>query len=390
LKTEQVAALTTLQISKMQATDLASMTTAQIEALTTAQVAALTTTQIVALTTEQFAAMETVDVAALTTTQVVAIQTADIAALTDAQITALTGSQVAALTTAQIVALTPTQVTALGLDVASLSSTQLAKMQTVDFAAMTTDQIAAIDVGAIPGLTTAQLANLSMAQHDAITGAQFAAMTAAQQTALALSTPLMLDLDGDGIETTALANGVLFDLKASGDAVRTGWAAADDGLLVIDRNGDGTINDGSELFGSSFVLADGSTAENGFAALASLDSNGDGKIDQSDDEFAALQVWRDLNQDGVSQADELFDLSSLNIVSLSVQATSSTAMDNGNWIGLESSYQTADGTQNVLADVWFKTEEVEAAAVTTVDDAPAIVPEVEVLGVAPQPETWIL
>ncbi len=186
----------------------------------------------------------------------------------------------------------------------------------------------------------------------------------------------------------------MFHLRASGSAGRPGWAAADDGLLVIDRNGDGTINDGSELFGSSFVLADGSTAENGFVALASLDSNGDGSIDQADDGFAALQVWRDLNQDGVSQADELFNLSALNIVSLSVRSSSSTEMDNGNWIGLESSYQTADGSQNLLVDVWFKTaavdadESVSTSEVTSPSSMEA--PEVEALGVPPQADAWIL
>ncbi|WP_240488032.1 hypothetical protein, partial [Acinetobacter baumannii] len=74
--------------------------------------------------------------------------------------------------------------------------------------------------------------------------------------------PVVLDLDGDGIETIAANKwaGVLFDHDNDGIRTSTGWVGSDDGILVLDRNGDGVINDGSELFGDSVTLKDGSQA----------------------------------------------------------------------------------------------------------------------------------
>lgn len=97
-------------------------------------------------------------------------------------------------------------------------------------------------------------------------------MSGAQTAALALSTPLVLDLDGNGVQTLGLSSNVRFDLNATGTALNTGWVGQGDGLLAIDINGDGQVNDGSELFGSSYTLADGTRAQDGFAALASAGS----------------------------------------------------------------------------------------------------------------------
>jgi hypothetical protein len=92
--------------------------------------------------------------------------------------------------------------------------------------------------------------------------------------------PLVLDLDGDGIETTNVNTAAnYFDHDGDGFVERTGWVDSDDGFLVMDRNGDGMINDDKELFGDHTILKDGTRATNGFQALAELDSNKDGKID---------------------------------------------------------------------------------------------------------------
>ncbi|WP_368492192.1 hypothetical protein [Neisseria sp.] len=133
--------------------------------------------------------------------------------------------------------------------------------------------------------------------------------------------PLVLDLDGDGIETvqTNGYQGAMFDHDKDGIQVATGWVAPDDGLLVIDKNGDGLINNGGELFGDNQVLKDGTLATTGYAALADYDSNGDKVIDSKDAEFADLSVWRDLNQDGTSQSNEWFTLAQLNIQSLDLE-----------------------------------------------------------------------
>lgn len=127
--------------------------------------------------------------------------------------------------------------------------------------------------------------------------------------------PLILDLDGDGLEITPLSKGILFD--ADGDTIKTGtaWAGADDGMLVWDRNGNGQIDSGKELFGDETVLANGKKAAHGFAALSELDTGsvvngvtvgaGDGVFDEKDAQYSKLRIWRDLNQDGISQANEL-------------------------------------------------------------------------------------
>ena len=86
-----------------------------------------------------------------------------------------------------------------------------------------------------------------------------------------VSDPLILDLDGDGIETVAHqgSRGAMFDLDADGIANGTGWVKSDDGILVLDRNGDGMINDGRELFGDSVILADGRVVNDQFFLMLS-------------------------------------------------------------------------------------------------------------------------
>jgi hypothetical protein len=90
-------------------------------------------------------------------------------------------------------------------------------------------------------------------------------------TASITISPITLDLDGDGVETTNVKDGAYFDHDGNGFAEQTGLAGADDGMLVMDRNGDGIINDGKELFGDQTILSNGQRASNGFQALADLD-----------------------------------------------------------------------------------------------------------------------
>jgi len=258
-------------------------------------------------------------------------------------------------------------------------------MQAEDFAQLTTAQIAAIETADMPALTVSQLSGMSMAQHDAFTLVQLANLTGVQLAARALSTPLILDLDGNGVQTTHLSEGVSFDLNATGETIRTAWVAQGDGLLAIDRNGDGTINNGGELFGSAYQLGDGTRASDGFAALSSLDSNRDGVISSEDHDFSALRAWLDTNQDGVSQSNELIDLTSLGITSINLDAGKVSELNNGNWVGLLSSYETQDGQTHAIADVWFRTEAESPAVVaeSTPDSHVDTPPEpMQILGVA--------
>jgi hypothetical protein len=205
---------------------------------------------------------------------------------------------------------------------------------------------------------------LSSAQANAITSTQIAAMSTAQGLALFNASkglsPLVLDLNGDGISTLNASAGVSFDLAATGTKVNAGWIGGGDGLLVQDVNGDGVINDGSELFGVGTTLANGSKATNGYEALGQLDSNGDGVIDAKDSSFSSLQVWVDGNADGISQADELKSLASLNITKLNLDVKLDGSTNNGNTVGLTSTYETADGASHAAADVWFATGSTSA------------------------------
>jgi hypothetical protein len=170
------------------------------------------------------------------------------------------------------------------------------------------------------------------------------------------SCPLVLDLDGDGVELTTLAEQVVrFDMDMDGLGEATGWVKADDGLLVLDRNGDGVINDLSELFGTQV------TSDSGFKRLQSLDTDGDGWISAVDTDFAALQVWRDLDQNGMSNFDELFSLNQLGIARIKTAYTTiAQPVPGQNTIVDVSVYEREDGTQRQIADVWFALDQLNS------------------------------
>lgn len=166
--------------------------------------------------------------------------------------------------------------------------------------------------------------------------------------------PLVLDLDGDGIETISLQDGAYFDLDSNGFAEKSGWIKSDDGFLVLDRDGNGEINGGRELFGDQTILQNGTVASNGYEALAELDDNKDGKIDNQDGKFADLRIWRDLNQDGLSSERELFGLEQLGIKSLNLVYSNINIQDSsGNIVSRKGSFEKIDGTLASLGEYLF-------------------------------------
>ncbi|MBK3754355.1 hypothetical protein GFL87_20785 [Pseudomonas aeruginosa] len=160
--------------------------------------------------------------------------------------------------------------------------------------------------------------------------------------------PLALDLDGDDLETISANSGITFDFDGDGLKTGTGWVAKDDGFLVWDRNGNGTIDNGGELFGVDFIKENGQKASDGFDALRDLDSNRDGIFDVKDEQFGDLKIWQDLNQDGIAQANELKSLNDHNITAINLDIEKSAEDNNGNLISAIGSYSRGDGTNGLV------------------------------------------
>jgi hypothetical protein len=170
--------------------------------------------------------------------------------------------------------------------------------------------------------------------------------------------PIVLDLNNDGINTISISHGIQFDINGDSKIEATGWIDKKDGFLVLDINKDEIINNGSELFGEGTILTNGTKAKNGYDALAQYDLNEDNLIDSNDNIFNLLQVWIDKNEDGISSKDELFTLSQLGIKSLSLDSKNNDFVDNENIIGLVSSWKDTNNNNHKMADVWFQTSEI--------------------------------
>jgi len=145
-----------------------------------------------------------------------------------------------------------------------------------------------------------------------------------------LTDPLMFDLNGDDIiETLGTDRRIFFDRDGDGIAHTTGWVGRNDGFLVRDVNANGSIDNGSELFGTDTLLSNSSLATDGIEALADLDSNTDGVIDSNDTAFSELKIWKDIDSDGISRSDELLTLAQAGIASISL-TRGQTTLDLGN------------------------------------------------------------
>jgi len=175
-----------------------------------------------------------------------------------------------------------------------------------------------------------------------------------------VNSPIVINFETGGYRLTGAESPVLFDIAATGIPIRIGWTAAgsDEAFLCRDRNRNGSIDDGAELFGTATLLQNGQRAANGFVALAQYDENGDGVIDGRDSVWRELLLWRDRNHDGISQPSELEWLATNAITAISTMCHWTGHTDrSGNTFRYEATVWTSNNgaqvTPRPVYDIFF-------------------------------------
>ncbi|HSE21590.1 MAG TPA: hypothetical protein VLB68_08010, partial [Pyrinomonadaceae bacterium] len=169
------------------------------------------------------------------------------------------------------------------------------------------------------------------------------------------NTPIVVDVAGDGFDLSTSAAGVSFNLNNTGGREQLAWTntGSDDAWLVLDRNGNGTIDNGTELFGdvTPQPMPPSGEKKNGFRALAEYDKpahggNGDDQITPSDGIFSRLGLWQDTNHNGVFEREELWTLTATGISSLELDYREFKKTDvNGNEFRYRAKVKNVQGQQ---------------------------------------------
>jgi hypothetical protein len=188
--------------------------------------------------------------------------------------------------------------------------------------------------------------------------AEPAARRAGAGRAPVLRTPLVVEIERNGLKTTTLTQGIRFDFEGTLAPVRTAWLVGEGAaMLALDLDDDGMITNGAELFGSHTPMPGGGTADNGFEALARYDENKDGVIDAKDPVFSRLRLWVDRDKNGIGEGPELTTLARETIEAIELKHVRRTEVDrNGNILGERGVFRRKGGLRGRIIDVYLRGE----------------------------------
>ena len=171
--------------------------------------------------------------------------------------------------------------------------------------------------------------------------------------------PIIIDLNKNKITSTKLNNTIYFDHDNNNFKEATSWIDKGDAFLALDKNNNGLIDNGNELFGNHTISNTrfkytNNKATNGYEALKTYDLNGDNVIDSKDEIYDKLVLWKDSNQNAITDKGELIKLKDSGIVSIDLNYKNINTDEKGNTIKQSSTITFEDGTTTIANDVWFK------------------------------------
>ena len=175
--------------------------------------------------------------------------------------------------------------------------------------------------------------------------------------------PIIIDLNKNGITSTKLNNTIYFDHDNNNFKEATSWIDKGDAFLALDKNSNGLIDNGNELFGNHTIsntkygekeANNKDTSINGYEALKAYDLNGDNVIDSKDEIYDKLLLWKDSNQNAITDKGELIKLKDSGIVSIDLNYKNTNTDEKGNTIKQSSTVTFEDGSTTIANDVWFK------------------------------------
>jgi len=212
---------------------------------------------------------------------------------------------------------------------------------------------------------------LTVVDHAGATGTIYIQISHLGPNGRHIYSPVVLDLDGDGVELVSIDQGIGFDWNRDGEAEATGWVGADDGLLVYDANHDLTVTRADEVLLRELVPGAATDLE----GLRAMDDNADGIFSEHDAAWQDFGIWQDTNGNGVCEDGEFSSLEELDITSIDLNSDNLQEEIEGNTVYGHAQFTRADGSTGEVGDVALAGEEIEFIQVDASDDIGSIIPE---------------